>query len=219
MKNSYLITSLIIVLLSASIGLGFLLEGDAEELDNNKKNGHPIEPPNQVGYPSLMSPHSNPTALLNSHLFVANTPSDTVDVINTKTGKIVKRISVGVDPVSICIRPDGKEVWVSNHVSDSVSVIDNNEDNPTYLEVIHTIQELDLETKTTNFDEPVGIAFANNKKAYVALSSENKIAVIDVLTRTVTKRLHINAQDPRAIIVKNGKLYVIPFESNNKTQL
>ena len=110
MKNSYLITSLIIALLSASIGLGFLLEGDAEEPDNNKKNGHQIEPPNQVGYPSLMSPHSNPTALLNSHLFVANTPSDTVDVINTKTGKIVKRISVGVDPVSICIRPDGKEV-------------------------------------------------------------------------------------------------------------
>ena len=32
-------------------------------------------------------------------------------------------------------------------------VIDNNEDNPTYLEVIHSIQELDLETKTTNFDE------------------------------------------------------------------
>ena len=219
MKNSYLITSLTIALLSASIGLGFLLEGDAEEPVNNKKNGHQIEPPNQVGYPSLMSPHSNPTALLNSHLFVANTPSDTVDVINTKTGKIVKRISVGVDPVSICIRPDGKEVWVSNHVSDSVSVIDNNEDNPTYLEVIHTIQELDLETKTTNFDEPVGIAFANNKKAYVALSSENKIAVIDVRTRTVTKRLHINAQDPRAITVKNGKLYVIPFESNNKTQL
>ena len=219
MKNSYLIASLIILLLSASIGLGFLLEGDAEEPDNNKKNGHQIEPPNQVGYPSLMSPHSNPTALLNSHLFVANTPSDTVDVINTKTGKIVKRISVGVDPVSICIRPDGKEVWVSNHVSDSVSVIDNNKDNPTYLEVIHTIQELDLETKTTNFDEPVGIAFANNKKAYVALSSENKIAVIDVRTKTVTKRLHINAQDPRAITVKNGKLYVIPFESNNKTQL
>ena len=40
MKNSYLITSLTIALLSASIGLGFLLEGDAEEPVNNKKNGH-----------------------------------------------------------------------------------------------------------------------------------------------------------------------------------
>ena len=28
------------------------------------------------------------------------------------------------DPVGIAVRPDGKEVWVSNHVSDSVSVID-----------------------------------------------------------------------------------------------
>ena len=76
-----------------------------------------------------------------------------------------------------------------------------------------------LETRATRFDEPVGIAFANNTKAYVALSSENNIAIIDVATRAVTGRLNIPAQDPREIVVRNGHLYVIPFESNNKTQL
>ena len=218
MKNSYLITSLIVCTLSASIGIGFIIDGGAREQEENK-SGKSKAIPHQIGHPSLMSPHSNPLALHKSRLFVANTPADTVDIINTKTGKIVKRISVGIDPVSVCIRPDGNEVWVSNHVSDSISIIDNNENSSTYLHVIDTVQELDVETKATNFDEPIGIAFANNKKAYVALSSENKIAVIDVDKRTIIKHLHIDAQDPRAITVKNGKLYVIPFESNNKTQL
>ncbi|MEK6237992.1 MAG: ankyrin repeat domain-containing protein, partial [Planctomycetales bacterium] len=79
--------------------------------------------------------------------------------------------------------------------------------------------EFDPKTKATRFDEPVGIDFADNDKAYVALSSENEIAVINVATREVSKRLTITAQDPRAIAVRNGRLYVIPFESNNKTQL
>ena len=43
--------------------------------------------------------------------------------------------------------------------------------------------------------------------------------MIDVATLRVSKRITINAQDPRAITVRNGYLYVVPFESNNQTQL
>eukprot|EP00913_Durusdinium_trenchii_P011144 g10466.t1 len=175
--------------------------------------------PLPVGHPSLMSPHTSPIALNGNRVFVVNTPSDTVDVIDRRTQKLVARVHVGVDPVSLAVRPDGKELWVSNHVSDSVSVIDIDRKSPTDLRVIATIQEFDLRTRTTRFDEPMGIAFANNRKAYVALSSQNTIAVIDVKSRAVTKRLRIPAQDPRAIFVRHGRLYVVPFESNNKTQL
>ena len=90
---------------------------------------------------------------------------------------------------------------------------------PNLLQIVATIQTFDRERKATSFDEPMGIAFAGNEKAYVALSSDNQIAVIDVISRSVIKRLRITAQDPRAIEVRNGKLYVLPFESNNKTQL
>jgi YVTN family beta-propeller protein len=172
-----------------------------------------------VGHPTFVSPHASPIAIADGLVFVVNTPSDTVDVINTGTRKIVARVKVGIDPVGIAVRPDGKEVWVSNHVSDSVSVIDNDPSSPTYLNVVATVQEFDRTAKSTRFDEPVGIAFASNEKAYVALSSENQIAVVDVATRKVAKRLTITAQDPRAIVVRNDRLYVIPFESNNKTQL
>jgi YVTN family beta-propeller protein len=175
--------------------------------------------PAAIGHPSFLSPHFKPIVLHRDHLFVVNTPADTVDVIDTKTGSFLKRIPVGIDPVSIAIRPDGREAWISNHISDSVSIIDTEPASPSYLHVIGTVQDVDLEQRATNFDEPVGIAFADSQKAYVALSSENKIAVIDVASRKVTKHLTIPAQDPRAITVRNGKLYVLPFESNNKTQL
>jgi YVTN family beta-propeller protein len=175
--------------------------------------------PLEVGHPTFASPHASPIAVSGDTVFVVNTPADTVDVIDAETRKVITRINSGIDPVSIAVRPDGKEVWVSNHVSDSVSVIDNAQESPTYLQVVATIQEFDPKTKATTFDEPSGIAFASNDKAYVALSSENQIAVVDVASREVTKRLRIPAQDPRAIAVHGDRLYVIPFESNNKTQL
>ncbi len=172
-----------------------------------------------TGHPRFLGPHFRPIVLNGSYLYVTNTPSNTVDVIDTGNGQVVARIPVGIEPVSLAVRPDGLEVWVSNHVSDSVSVIDTNAARSTYHQVIATIQDLDPVARETRFDEPVGIAFADDTKAYVALSSLNQIAVIDVATRSITGRLDINAQDPRAIAVHGNRLYVLPFESNNQTQL
>ena len=134
-----------------------------------------------VGHPTFLSPQVSPIVLAGGFVFVANTPANTVDIIDARTRTLVSRIHVGIEPVSLAARPDGKEVWVANHVSDSVSVIDTDSSSPTYLQVIATVQDLDPATKATRFDEPVGIAFANSDKAYVALSSENQIAVIRTL--------------------------------------
>ena len=215
------------VILSTSFGLflGSQISETPNELVSTTDVEHlagsrePDEYPKAIGHPSFLSPHASPIAIHGEHLFVVNTPADTVDLINLETRQVEHRIHVGVDPVSIAVRPDGNEVWVSNHVSDSVSVIDSNKSNATYLQVIATIQEFDRNSRSTRFDEPVGIAFANDQKAYVALSSENEIAVVDVKSRQVTNRLKIRSQDPRHIIVRDNRLYVIPFESNNQTQL
>lgn len=174
-----------------------------------------------VGYPFFSSPHSEPIALSRDGrlVYVANTPSDTLDVIDTATAQLVERIAVGIDPVTVAVRPDGHQVWVANHVSDSVSVIDSDPSSATYHQIIGTVQAYDMATRSTRFDEPVGIAFASNAKAYVALSSENQVAVVDVASLRVTKRLEIGAQDPRAITVRNGRLYVTAFESGNQTEL
>ena len=212
----------VVVLLGALLAIdGGSDEGKSGHL---RRTASPVErrvlpEPLEVGHPTFVSPHASPIVVHAGRVFVVNTPADTVDVIDAKAAKIVHRVSVGVDPVSLAMRPDGKELWVSNHVSDSVSVIDTDSNRSSYLHVIATVQQFNHEKKSTRFDEPVGIAFAGNDKAYVALSSENQIAVIDVASRQVTGRLKITAQDPRAITVRGDRLYVIPFESNNKTQL
>lgn len=192
------------------------IEGKPSDSDVQPNESKPLA---KVGKPFFASPHSNPIAFHNGQVFVANTPADTLDVFDSQSNKLIQRISVGVDPVSVAVRPDGKEIWVSNHVSDSVSVIDNDRTNSTYFQIIATIQDFDEKSKATQFDEPVGIAFADNTKAYVALSSENQIAVVDVKSRRVRRRISIPAQDPRSIVVRKNRLYVIPFESNNQTQL
>ena len=171
------------------------------------------------GPPAFLSPHANPIAVNGGFVYVVNTPAGTVDVISVANPRIVARINVGVDPVGVAVRPDGKEVWVANHVSDTVSVIDTDAGSLAYRQVVATIQDVDPGTLSTRFDEPVGIAFASNDKAYVALSPSNRIAIVDVATRTVSGHLRITAQDPRAIAVRGNRLYVVPFESNNRTQL
>ena len=174
-----------------------------------------------IGHPGLASPNAQSIALSPTlpELYVTNTAADTLDIIDTETREVIRRVATGIDPVSVAVRPDGLEVWVSNHVSDSVSVIDADPQSDTRYRIIATIQTWDTERLITDFDEPVGIAFADNDKAYVALSSRNMLAVIDVRTRAVTKQIKIFAQEPRALRVRNGYLFVLPFESGNQTEL
>lgn len=58
-------------------------------------------------------------------IFVANTPAGQLDIIgfSDETLQLVNSVSVGLEPVAVAVR--GKdEVWVVNHLSDSVSIVD-----------------------------------------------------------------------------------------------
>ena len=193
-------------------------EGSEESTDEDPL-GIQLAMSDDVGHPTFSSPHFNPIAILNDLVYVTNTPADTLDIIDAETNEVEFRINVGVDPVSISVRPDGKEIWVANHVSDTISIIDSDPESDFYHQVIGTVQDVDPDTLQTNFDEPVGIAFATNEKAYVALGPSNSVAIIDVEDREVTGHLEITAQDPRALITRGVYLYVIAFESGNTSQI
>ena len=47
----------------------------------------------------FMSPHVNPIVSLGGLIYVANTPADTIDIIEADTREVVLRIKVGIDPV------------------------------------------------------------------------------------------------------------------------
>lgn len=59
-----------------------------------------------------------------TRLFAVNTPNNTLDIFNiTPTGlQLFARVPVGLEPVAVAARTD-TEIWVVNHLSDSVSVV------------------------------------------------------------------------------------------------
>ena len=172
------------------------------------------------GFQNFASPQVNPIAVSPSghEVYVANTTSNTLSVLTTSPLKQVRQVDVGIEPVAVAVKPNGTEVWVSNHVSDSISVIDVTPGSASYRDVVETIQVLDA-SLATQFDEPTGIAFASNNKAYVALSSRDSIAVIDATTYQVTGFIQVRAAEPRAIAVRNGLLYVLAEESGNQSEI
>ncbi len=93
-----------------------------------------------------------------SRLFVANTAAGTLDIVNV-TGSVMlveASVPVGVDPVAVAVRNAG-EVWVVNHVSDSVSIVDVSASPP---RVVRTLLV---------GDEPRDIVFAgtNRQRAFI----------------------------------------------------
>ncbi|MCP3983273.1 MAG: hypothetical protein GY723_02735, partial [bacterium] len=197
--------------------------------------GRPRPSHEAYGHQTYVSPQSNPIAFSecasSSWVFAASTTSNRIDVIRADTVSWSDQVAVGMDPVGLAVKPTetcgGRELWVSNHISDSVSVVDIDPSSASFLQVVETIQDVDADG-VSQFDEPVGIAFSlNSDKAYVALSSRNDVAVINTNTYGITGRLHITNQDPRALTVRRlgpnqgdpELLYVASFESGNQTQL
>src|SRR5882762_3573501 len=80
-------------------------------------------PPNFIEFESG---HVRPIAMSPSgtQLFAVNTPNDTLEIFNvTPRGLVLQaRVPVGLEPVAVAARNNG-EVWVVNHLSDSVSVV------------------------------------------------------------------------------------------------
>lgn len=85
--------------------------------------------PAQAAAPDFIafeSGHVRPLALSadGTKLFAVNTPNNTLEVFNvTASGlQLAARVPVGLEPVSVAVR-NASEVWVVNHLSDSVSVV------------------------------------------------------------------------------------------------
>jgi YVTN family beta-propeller protein len=85
-------------------------------------------------------------------LYVCNTPDGIleVNVLGTKGGQKIYSVPVGLEPVAVAARTN-TEVWVVNHLSDSVSIVDTSLDPPRVVRTLHV------------GDEPRDIVFASGK--------------------------------------------------------
>ena len=90
-------------------------------------------------------------------LFAANTPDDRLEVfrIDNHGLKHQASIPVGLEPVAVAARSN-TEVWVTNHLSDSVSIVDLNTRN-----VVNSLN---------TGDEPADVIFAGSpQRAFVSV--------------------------------------------------
>jgi YVTN family beta-propeller protein len=85
-------------------------------------------------------------------LYAVNTPRNKLEIFNvTSSGLTVKAsVPVGLEPVAVAVRPSSTQVWVVNHLSDSVSIVETASNPP---RVIRTLLV---------GDEPRDIVFAGS---------------------------------------------------------
>src|SRR2546425_2420011 len=84
-------------------------------------------PPLGASFVTFESGQVRPLALSpdGSRLFAVNTPDDRLEIFDVLAGGLTHTgsVPVGMEPVAVAARTNG-EVWVVNHLSDSVSIVD-----------------------------------------------------------------------------------------------
>jgi YVTN family beta-propeller protein len=121
-------------------------------------------------------------------LFAVNTPNASLSVFDVTTPaspSLLAQIPVGLGPVSVNPRTDD-EVWVVNQVSNSVSIV--------------SVSKGFVEATIGIGPEPMDVVFAGNQ-AYVSVSRENAVAVLDLTTHSLIASLPVFGGSPRALAV------------------
>jgi DNA-binding beta-propeller fold protein YncE len=167
-------------------------------------------------------------------LFATNTPDNRIEIYQVQGGTLVHKGSatVGLEPVAVAARSEG-EIWVVNHLSDSISVVDVSQ--PSHPKVKRTLLV---------GDEPRDIVFAGNNRsrAFVTCAHRGQNApfnpelttpgvgradvwVFDATTSDATLGgspltiLNLFTDTPRALAVSpNGaRVYAAGFHTGNRT--
>ena len=162
------------------------------------------------GLVNYESPHVHPIDLTpnNNTLVAVNTAAHRLEIYNVANGAMAYQgfVPVGLDPVSVRARTNS-EVWVVNHMSDSVSIVNLNS-----RTVVKTLQ-------TDN--EPADVVFAGSTpRAFVSASEANKINVFTLSNlNAAPTSINIAGEDPRALAVSpdGNTVYAAIFESGNGT--
>src|SRR5262245_35556001 len=155
------------------------------------------------------TPPVHPIALSPSgdQLAVCNLADGRLELFDVSSGTAVSvgSVPVGLDPVSVRYRTSS-EVWVVNHISDSISIVDVGA-----RRVVATIQTLDT---------PADVVFAGaTGRAFVSCATPNTVQVFDPLTRQLVTNMVIGAERPKALATSpdGSKVYAAIFESGNGT--
>ena len=135
-----------------------------------------------------------------TRLYAVNTPDNNLEIFSVGTSGLTKlsSISVGMEPVSVAVRSAG-EVWVVNHLSDSVSIVDT------------SVTPARVRRTLLVGDEPRDIVFAGtgNGRAFISTARRGQQLTNSTLSGVP------GAGDPQLTTPGQPRASVWVFDANN----
>ncbi len=160
-KHSISAITLLLVLSGCGGGSGSTNPGTT----NNGNSGTTLDLTSASSFINFESGHVRPlaTSADGSRLFAVNTPANSLDIFDvTDNGlKLTASVTVGLDPVAVAVR-NSTEVWVVNHLSDSVSIVDISGATPRVVKTLLV------------GDEPRDIVFAGTTKQRAFITTAHR---------------------------------------------
>jgi len=148
------------------------------------------------------------SAQTSGRLFVCNTLSDTVSVLDDASGAVIATIPVGHRPIRIVASKDGQKVFTSNWLGASISVIDT-----VNLVVSATIQ---VTPKPQESD-----VTKDGTRLFVVHHPEQVVSVIDIATNAVIQVVPIGTPPAEGktatdiAFTANGRYALVPNYAKN----
>lgn len=142
-----------------------------------------------------------------AQVYVANSLSNTVSVINTPDNTPGPTIPVGSSPTGVAITPNGQFVYVTNRTSGTMSKIDTASNT-----VVATI---------TGLSSPQGVAVsADGVSVYVVANGSLSLVRYSVATNAVTGSFSLPPGTPVDVaITPNGQFAYVVDQSQNRCSL
>ncbi len=164
----------------------------------------------QSSYVNFEAPQTHPIRISSdgTRLFAVDTADNRLsvfDLSNATHPLLIAEIPVGLEPVSLAARTND-EIWVVNHLSDSVSVVS-------------VSQGLVTDTIAVK-DEPSDVLFAGNPlRAFVTAARSNQVRVFDLATHAQVASIALDGNHPRALAATSDgtKVYTSFLLSGNRT--
>ncbi|NDJ23328.1 beta-propeller fold lactonase family protein [Nostoc sp. B(2019)] len=151
--------------------------------------------------------------------FISSQRDNEVLAVDITSGEI-SRIPVGSQPNKVLLSPDQNRLYVANGNSDSISVIDTNNNS--------VVQTISLSRPSDRYKgaNPNSLALSPDQHTlYATLGGENAVAVVDLQSGKVTGRIPTGwypnsvsvSRDGQELYVVNAKSNSGPNPSNNRT--
>ncbi|QSE93891.1 hypothetical protein JWS13_37465 [Rhodococcus pseudokoreensis] len=139
-----------------------------------------------------------------TRVYVTNSVSGNVSVINTANNTVVATVTTGTTPNAVAVNPTGTRAYVTNSSSGNVSVIDT-----VTNKVVATVRVGTTPNAITVANTPTGT------RAYVTNSSSGNVSVIDTVTNKVVATIGVGTT-PNAVAVNptGTRVYVTNSGSN-----